>query len=255
MEMVSNIYNVYIVNVLDILILAYVFYRIILIIKGTRTIQIILGILFLLALTIISRDVLHLRAVTWILEHFWLAAVIIFAVVFQTEIRNVLAQIGSYIWGNGADMKDTNVNDIVGAVEDLSMSMTGGLIAIENEVGLKNFAETGVILNANISKELILSIFKNKSAPLHDGAIIISNDRISSAACLLPLSHNTDVKIFGTRHRAALGLSEITDAVVIVVSEETGQVSIAYKGNLRGNISLNKLKEIISTKGEVLKVK
>lgn len=255
MEMMSNIYSAYVVNVLDIVILSYVFYRIILIIKGTRAIQIILGILFLLGLTIVSRDVLHLRAVTWVLENFWLAAVIIFAVVFQIEIRNVLAQIGSHIWGNGADMKDTYINDIVGAVEDLSASMTGGLIAIENEVGLKNFTETGIMLNANISKELILSIFKNKSAPLHDGAIIIFNDKISAAGCLLPLSHNTDVKIFGTRHRAALGLSEITDAVIVVVSEETGQISVAYKGVLRGNVSAQKLKEIISTNGGVLKTK
>ena len=166
MQTISGIYASYLVNILDILILAAVFYRVILVIKGTRAIQIILGILFLLGFTVVARDVLHLRAVTWLLDSFWFAAVIIFAVVFQIEIRNVLAQIGSQIWGHGANIKETYVTDIVEAVEDLSMSMTGGLIAIENDMGLKNFTETGVTLNANISKELILSIFKNKSAPL-----------------------------------------------------------------------------------------
>lgn len=255
MELITSIYTTYLAPVLDILILAYVFYRILLIIKGTRAIQIILGILIILGLTIAVRF-LGLGATTWLLEHFWFAAVIIFAVVFQTEIRNLLAQIGGYIGGgNGIAIKELYINEIILAVEDLSASMSGGLIAIENEVGLKNFTETGIMLNANISRELILSIFKNKSAPLHDGAIIINNDKMSAAACLLPLSHDTNVKIFGTRHRAALGLSEITDAIVIVVSEETGQVSVAYKGKLHGDISSQKLKEILVSNGEVLKGK
>ncbi|MCL2335510.1 MAG: diadenylate cyclase CdaA [Endomicrobia bacterium] len=255
MDTIAGIYGKYIVNVLDILILAFVFYRVILIIKGTRATQIILGILFLLGLTIVARDVVHLRAVSWILDNFWFAAVIIFAVVFQTEIRNVLAQIGSQIWGSGANIKETYIADIAEAVEDLSASMMGCLIVIENDMGLKNYTETGVALNANISKELLLSIFKNKSAPLHDGAVIIVNNKITAAGCLLPLSHDTDVKLFGTRHRAALGLSEITDALVIVVSEETGHVSAAYKGKLISNISISKLKEIISTNGSGLKGK
>ncbi|AKL98244.1 diadenylate cyclase CdaA [Endomicrobium proavitum] len=250
MQMLRHIYDLYIVNALDILILAFIFYRIILIIKGTRATQILLGILFVLILTVIARDVVHLRALAWILNKFWLAAVIIFAVVFQSEIRNVFAQIGANIWGSGARIKDEYVNDILEAVEILSSTKTGGLIVVENEIGLKSYAETGVILNANISKELILSIFKNKSAPLHDGAIIIYNDKITAAGCVLPLSHNTNVKIYGTRHRAALGLSEVTDAVIVVVSEETGNVSVAYKNKLHSNVSSAKLKEIIETNGE-----
>ena len=256
MDTFYGIYGKYIVNVLDVAILAFLFYRVILIIKGTRAIQIILGILTLLALTLVARDILHLRALTWLLSNFWLAAVIIFAVVFQSEIRSVLAQIGGNIWGSSsASIKDSYVNEIVEAVDDLSVSMTGGLIVIENEVGLKNFTETGVILNANISKELILSIFKNKSAPLHDGALFVHNDKISAAGCLLPLSHNTEVKLYGTRHRAALGLSEITDAVIIAISEETGQISVAYKGKLKNNITAHKLQEIIISNGKVLKTK
>ncbi|MDR1195756.1 MAG: diadenylate cyclase CdaA [Endomicrobium sp.] len=242
----SLIYDTYIVNILDITILAFLFYRVILTIKGTRAIQILLGILVILLLTVIARDILHLRALTWLLNNFWLAAVIIFAVVFQIEIRSVLAQIGGNIWGNSGNVKESYIKEIADAVENLSLTMSGGLIALENEVGLKNFTETGIMLNANISKELLLSIFKNKSAPLHDGAVVIYNEKIIAAGCLLPLSHNTEVKLYGTRHRAALGLSEITDALIIVVSEETGHISVAYKGKLKSNISVNKLKDTIS---------
>jgi diadenylate cyclase len=255
METLVAIYNLYISNILDIFILTLIFYRIILIIQGTRTIQIFVGILFILGLTVVSRDILHLKALSWLLDNFWLAAVIIFAVIFQTEIRNLLAQVGGRLWGSKSKIKDSYVIEIIDAVEDLSSSMVGGLIAIENEIGLKNFTETGVLLNADISRELLLSIFKNKSAPLHDGAIIVSNARIISAGCVLPLSHDTNVKLFGTRHRAALGLSEVTDAVVVVVSEETGQISVAHDSKLHGNISLSKLREIINTNGEVLRTK
>jgi diadenylate cyclase len=211
--------------------------------------------LFILGLTVVSRDVLHLKALSWLLDNFWLTAVIIFAVIFQIEIRNVLAQIGGQLWGSKNKIQNSYVTEIIEAVEGLSSSKMGGLIAIENEIGLKNFTETGITLNADISNELLLSIFKNKSAPLHDGAVIVFNGKISAAGCLLPLSHDTSVKIFGTRHRAALGLSEVTDAVIIVVSEETGRISVAYKGKLYGDISTSKLKEIINTNGEVLKSK
>jgi diadenylate cyclase len=250
-----RIYNLYIVNILDVLILSIIFYKVILVIKGTRAIQIVVGLLFILALTVVSRDILHLRALSWLLENFWLAAVIIFTVIFQTEIRNVLAQIGGQFWGLKTKVPDSYATEIIAAVEDLSASMIGGLIAIENEIGLKNFTEMGVALNADISKELLLSIFKNKSAPLHDGAVIIFDGKIIAASCLFPLSHNTNIKIVGTRHRAALGLSEVTDAVVIIVSEETGQISVAYKGNLTSNILASNLKEIINTNGKAWKLK
>jgi len=248
-----NIYNKYIANFLDIIILAVVFYRIILVVKKTRAIQIIFGIFIILFFTIVAKF-LRLRALFWVLENFWFAAVIIFSVVFQSEIRSVLAQIGGQIYGSKLKIKDSYVSEIIEAVEDLSISMTGGIISVENKVGLRNFTETGIPLNADISKELLLSIFKNKSAPLHDGAVIIFNDKILAAGCLLPLSH-INVKMFGTRHRAALGLSEVTDAVTIVVSEETGHISVAYKGKMKAITSLVELREIVSTNGESLRSK
>ncbi|MDR3113870.1 MAG: diadenylate cyclase CdaA [Endomicrobium sp.] len=252
LQTLSNIYSSYIANILDILVMAYVFYRVILIIKGTRAMQVILGILIILAVTVIVK-IMGLTATSWILEKFWLAAVIIFAVVFQVEIRNVFAQLGGQLGGKTSQLKHSYIDEIVSAAEDLSSSMTGALIALEKDTGLKNYMETGVVLNARISRELFLSIFKNKSAPLHDGAVIICTDKIAAAGCLLPLSNSTDVKLYGTRHRAALGLSEITDALVIVVSEETGQISVAYKGKLKGNLSVQKLREIISGNGESFK--
>jgi diadenylate cyclase len=256
MEAMLNIYNTYIINILDILIFAIIFYRIVLIIKGAISIQIIVGVLFVLGFTIIAEYVLHLRALSWLLNRLWITTVVIFVVIFQPEIRNILARIGGYLWGLKAKVKNSYITEIIKAVEDLSMSMSGGLVAIGNEIGLKNFTETGIPLNADISKELLLSIFKNKSAPLHDGAVIIFNDKILAAGCLLPLNHDTGVKIIlGTRHRAALGLSEVTDAVIIVVSEETGLVSVAYKGKLNCNISSVELRGIISTNGKDLKAK
>jgi diadenylate cyclase len=264
MATMLHIYRAYIVNILDILVLTVVFYKLILAIKGTRAIQIVVGILFVLGLTMVARDILSLKALSWLLEKFWLAAVIIFAVIFQAEIRNVLAQVGGqlgrrlksklflrHFWSPKPQIQDSYVADIVETAQDLSASMAGGLIAIENDIGLKNYAETGVFLNADISKELLLSIFKNKS-PLHDGAVIIIDGKISAAGCLLPLSQDTNVKLSGTRHRAALGLSQATDAMIVVVSEETGRVSVAYKGKLHGDISASELKEVINSKGEVL---
>ncbi|MDR3111684.1 MAG: diadenylate cyclase CdaA [Elusimicrobiota bacterium] len=233
MNLLLYIYDAYISNILDILTLTVIFYKIILIIKGTRTIQVLAGIFFILALTIVSRDILRLNALSWILENFWLAAVVIFSVVFQTEIRNLFAQVGGQFLSSKNKIKDTFLCEIVESLEDLSINKYGALIVIENEIGLKNFVETGVILGATISKELLLSIFKSKHAPLHDGAVIISGEKIVAANCVIPLSNNANIKLHGTRHRAALGLSESTDAVVIVVSEETGRISVAFKGELK----------------------
>ena len=255
METLTEIYGTYIANALDIIILTVIFYKVILLIRGTRATQVMLGVLLVLALTIIARDVLHLQALTWLLSNFWLAAVIILAVVFQSEIRSMLAQIGSTLWGHKTKLKGEYVNDIVEVVEDMSSSKCGCLIVIENETGLRNYVETGVLLNADISAELLLTIFKNKNTPLHDGATIIYQDRIAAAGCLLPLSNSRSIKIYGTRHRAALGLSEVADAIVIVVSEETGHISIAYKSKLYSNISTIRLKEFITTNGEVLNKK
>jgi diadenylate cyclase len=249
MQTLTHLWNAYISNVLDIVILAIIFYQIILFLKGTRAIQIIVGIAVLIVVAFIAKNVLHLKAFSWVVDKFWFGAVIIFAIVFQNEIRNFLAQIGTRISSGLNKIEDSYATEITAAAIDLSRMRAGALMVLEHDIGLKNITSTGVKLNANISRELLLSIFANKSAPLHDGAAVIYNEKISAAGCMLPLSNDTDIRMFGTRHRAALGLSEITDAMIIVVSEETGHISIAYKGKIHWNIHHENLKQsILETK-------
>jgi diadenylate cyclase len=234
----------YIVHVVDILIVAYIFYRLFLLIRGTRAVQIILGLATLVVLTFLSKDVLHLNTLNWLLNRFWVAAVVILVVVFQPEIRSALAQLGSHGWSKIILPTELDfINEIADAAKECSQRQIGALIVLEQEVGLKTYIETGVMLNAYARKELLLSIF-NPRSPLHDGAVIVQNQRIASASCVLPLSHEPIVsEILGTRHRAAIGLSEISDAIIIVVSEETGKVSVAKKGRLESNVDIEELRK------------
>jgi diadenylate cyclase len=231
MELVAHIWNVYIVNILDILILAYIFYRILLVIKGTRTIQIVIGLIVLVAITIIARDVLHLETLSWLMSRFWLAAVVILAVVFQTEIRYALAKIGSKLFFAETKIKSNFLNEICEAAVEMSRIRMGALIVIEKDMGLKNYTETGIKIDAVITHELLLSIFNTK-APIHDGAVIIKDEKIDSAGCVLPISTEIEVKHLGTRHRAGIGLSALTDAIVVVVSEQTGIISVCLDGKI-----------------------
>ena len=246
MELVAHIWNVYISNILDILILAYIFYRILLVIKGTRTIQVVIGLIVLVAVTIIARDVLHLQTLSWIMGKFWLAAVVILAVVFQSEIRYALAKIGSKLFLFGTKIKSNFISEIVEAATEMSKIRMGALIVLEKDMGLKNYTETGIKLDAKVTHELLLSIFNTK-APIHDGAVIIKNEKIEAAGCVLPISTEIEVKHLGTRHRAGIGLSATTDAIVLVVSEETGNISICVDGKIEV-VSKENLLEVLTNK-------
>ncbi|MBQ2219860.1 MAG: diadenylate cyclase CdaA [Elusimicrobia bacterium] len=246
MELVAHIWNVYISNILDILILAYIFYRILLVIKGTRTIQVVIGLIVLVAVTIIARDVLHLQTLSWIMGKFWLAAVVILAVVFQSEIRYALAKIGSKLFLFGTKIKSNFISEIVEAATEMSKIRMGALIVLEKDMGLKNYAETGIKLDAKVTHELLLSIFNTK-APIHDGAVIIKDEKIEAAGCVLPISTEIEVKHLGTRHRAGIGLSATTDAIVLVVSEETGNISICVDGKIEV-VSKENLLEVLTNK-------
>ena len=246
MELVAHIWNVYIANILDILILTYVFYRILLVIKGTRTIQVVIGLIVLVAVTIIARDVLHLETLSWIMGKFWLAAVVILAVVFQSEIRYALAKIGSKLFLFGTKIKSNFISEIVEAAAEMSKIRMGALIVIEKDMGLKNYTETGIKLDAKVTHELLLSIFNTK-APIHDGAVIIKDEKIDSAGCVLPISTEIEVKHLGTRHRAGIGLSAVTDAIVVVVSEETGNISICIDGKIE-TVSSENLLEVLTNR-------
>lgn len=244
MELLSNIWFTYIVNILDILIVAYIFYRTLLVIKGTRTIQVVIGLIILVGITILARDVLHLQTLSWLMSKFWVAAVVILAVVFQTEIRYGLAKLGSKLFFTETKIKSNFLEEIVEAAKEMSKIKMGALIVIEREMGLKNYADTGTYIDAKITHELLLSIFNTK-APIHDGAVIIKDEKLQSAGCVLPISTEIEVKHLGTRHRAGIGISSITDAIVLVVSEETGRISLFIDGKSE-KVNNNNLLEVVS---------
>ena len=233
-------------HVLDILLVAYIFYKLMLVVKGTRSVQILQGILFLAVGTFFINEVLHLPMARWLLGKFWMAGLVILAVVFQPEIRAALAQLGSqqlsrWIFPGRFEF----VDEIIKALKECAEKRIGALIVLEQDTGLKNYVETGTRIHGEISSELVLSLLHPRS-PLHDGAIIISGTQLTAAGCLLPLSDDPQLaKVLGTRHRAAVGVTEFSDALVLVVSEETGQISVARDGRLQRGVDLDKLRDQI----------
>jgi diadenylate cyclase len=220
-------------SLVDIILVSILVYYILYPLKGTRSARTAFGIVLLILLNFIS-DRFKLQTMAWILQNFLAYIVIAIIVIFQTDIRKALATFGRNPFLEFLNIKNLPTDylgELQRAVNLLARRNTGALIVIERELELKNLIETGVKLEAEIRSELLLSIF-NTHVPLHDGAVIISGGRISSAAAILPLSSRTDLdKEYGTRHRAALGLSEESDAIIIVVSEERGTVTIAFNGN------------------------
>ncbi len=215
----------------DILIITYVIYRIALLIRGTRAMQMVLG-LIVLGGAFVTSQMLGLFTVNWILNNFLASLIVILVVIFQADLRRALTRVGSRPFFGGRARAQGVVEELAEAAAWLSAHRIGGLIAIEDGVGLHEYIEAGRPIEGHLSAELLETIFMPGS-PLHDGAVIVKGDRIIAAACLLPLSSNPGVaRTLGTRHRAALGLAEETDATVIVVSEEDGTISIARRGNL-----------------------
>ena len=233
-------------HAVDIVLVAFIFYRLMLIVRGTRSVQILQGILVLAAITFVINEAVRLPMTGWLLQKFWMAGIVILAVVFQPEIRSALAQLGSQQFSRWIiPGRFDFIDEIVAALKECADKRIGALIVVEQETGLKNYVETGTKINGEISSELILSLLHPRS-PLHDGAIIISGSQIAAAGCLLPITDDPHfAKILGTRHRAAVGLSEISDALVLIVSEETGQCSIARGGRLQREIDFMKLREEI----------
>ncbi len=218
-------------DILDILVVTFIIYQLILIIKGTRSVQMILGLVIISAIYFMS-VALDMAALQWLLKTFLGSLLLIVVIVFQHDIRRALTQVGKSPFQKNMDTTEKELDEIVRAVFYLSKRRIGALIVLERETGLRDFVESGSDLDATLSKELLISIFMPVS-PLHDGGVIIRKGRIQTAGCILPLTKNPYInKRFGTRHRAALGLSEETDAVVIVVSEETQEVSLVQHGAL-----------------------
>jgi len=218
-------------DIIDILIVSVIIYRIILLIRGTRAVQMLIGIVVITVIYFISRE-LDLLTLNWLLRTFLSSIFLIVIIVFQRDIRRVLTQVGKTPFQKQHDLMAHDLNEIIKAVTHLARRRIGAIIAIERETGLRDYIESGHSIDAKVSRELLISIFLPAS-PIHDGSVVVYNGRIHSAGCLLPLSNNPYIaKHYGTRHRAAIGLSEETDAVVIVVSEETQQISMAMNGHI-----------------------
>jgi diadenylate cyclase len=240
----QSLWSNILIHVVDILVVAFVFYHVLRLIRGTRAIQVLRGVVILAALTFLVHRGLHLPTLGWILRTFWVAWAVILAVVFQPELRSLLAQLGSRRLGRILLPEELHfVDEIVSALKEASQHHIGMLIALEQETGLRNFIETGTLINGEVSRDLLLTLFHPRTL-LHDGAVIIREDRLVAAACVLPLSNDPGLsRILGTRHRSAVGLTEISDAVVLVVSEETGTVSVARDGRLERDVDLDQLRD------------
>jgi diadenylate cyclase len=233
-------------DALDVLIVAFIIYRTFLLVKGTRASQLIVGVIMIVFVYYFSKK-LDLFALGWILNNFVSSIVLVIVVVFQNEIRRVLLALGrSPFFKKITYVEETFFFDeLVNACMVMSKKKTGALIVIEREVGLEEFMEIGVRLDAEVNTELIVSVFQY-SSPLHDGAMIIREGRIKAASCILPLTMKDTIdKERGTRHRAAVGITEVTDAVTLVASEEKGKMSYAFKGELHWNVDGETLKKVL----------
>ncbi|MGD1049220.1 MAG: diadenylate cyclase CdaA [Candidatus Krumholzibacteriaceae bacterium] len=231
------------IDILDILIVAFLFYRLFLLIRGTRAAQMFIGLFLLIIVSFVARW-LNMNALNWILSSLKTVWVIAFVILFQPELRRALSLLGqNRILGYFIKVEESGtVSEIVKACHLLTQSGLGAIIAIEQDVGLRNYIETGTPIDALVTAELLVTIFTPPS-PLHDGAVVIEKNRIIAAGCILPLSQNPRLaKSLGTRHRAGLGLSEESDAVVIIVSEETRTISLAFGGKLKRKLDINTLR-------------
>jgi len=231
-------------DLIDILLVCIIIYRVLLLIRGTRAVQMLTGFGIILIAYYLS-DRFRFHTLHTILVEFFNNLILILIIVFQEEIRKVLTQVGRnpFFTSTNTIEEVSIIEELCQAAHMLAQQNVGALIVLERETGLKNYVEAGTALDSKVSADLIVSIF-HPSSPVHDGAIIIRNSRISSAGCLLPISRDPALrKELGTRHRAALGLTHETDAVVIVVSEERGEVSLVHHGTMFRDLDINKLRQ------------
>lgn len=230
------------ISVVDILLAAAIIYQLFALIKGTRASLMLLGVLALAVAFYLSR-LSDLATVNWLISTLLPYAAFALIVVFAPEIRQVLARLGRKVAITRGASTAEAYDDIVLAANLFSQNQTGALIVIEREIGLRTYIESGVLLDAQISYDLLATIFR-PSAPLHDGAAIVQRDRIAAAACFLPLSMNPVLSTqLGTRHRAGIGVTEETDAIAVIVSEETGSISLAVGGAIERDLTVDHLRD------------
>ncbi|MGI6680832.1 MAG: diadenylate cyclase CdaA [Bdellovibrionota bacterium] len=235
-------------NIIDLLLVTFIIYRVLLLLKGTRAAAMLIG-LFIVVATYFIASFLELKTLSWILYQFLSSIIIILIVIFQDEIKRGLTKVGIKSFFKLQRQTDVETDKIIDeltlATIRLSQDKTGALIVIKGDVGLDDFLEDATILDAVINRKLILAVFDKNSA-LHDGAMIIEGGRIKAVGCMLPLSYDPNIDpILGTRHRAALGISERSDAIIIVVSEETGGITICRDRKLHRNLDPVMLREFL----------
>lgn len=237
---INDIINTVWKPVIEITILWFIIYRLLLFIKGTRAVQVLRGIIIIVIIFFITQQ-MRFDVINWIFTKLFALSVIAFLIVFQPEMRSGLARIGrEKVFGN-IITEERTIEEIAKSAPVLARKKVGAIIAIQREVSLEPYIESGVEIDSNLTSELLNTIFM-PNTPLHDGGIVVHGDRLVAAGCLFPLTQNPDVnKLLGTRHRAALGLSEETDAVCVVVSEETGSISIANAGKLTHDLDRERL--------------
>jgi len=235
-------------DILDILLVTLVFYTLLRLIHGTQAVQLMRGVLFFVLLTIAIANAFQLTAFTWLIRGATSALLVAIPVIFQPEIRRALERLGrtSVIFTHAERGEAEQViEEVAEAAEYLSQHRLGGLIVLEQETGLQDFIDTGSPVDSVVSSEILIAIFYPYTA-LHDGAVIIRGDRIVAAGCVLPLTENPLLdRRFGTRHRAAIGLSEQTDAIVVVISEERGTISVAHDGRIVQGLASTRLRNVL----------
>jgi diadenylate cyclase len=233
-------------TILDILLVALIIYVVLVMIRGTRAAPMLAG-LAAVAVAFYLARIGELVTLNWLVSHLVPYVVFALIVVFQSEIRHVLSDVGRRLsFGRGSAVGGDSYDDIVLAANLFSQHQTGALIVIEREIGLRTYIESGVAMDARLSYDLLATIFR-PSAPLHDGAVIIQKDRLAAAACFLPLSMNPVLSTqMGTRHRAGIGITEETDAIAVIVSEETGAISVAVAGAIDRDLTVEQLRERLS---------
>ena len=247
---ITSLMLIRVTDIVDIAIIAYVVYKLFSILKDTRAEQVLKGLIFVLIFASIA-DMLNINTVSWVMNQFLTVSLVFIIVVFQPELRRALEYIGRsrFFTKSFVEIKDETlsqvVEEIIEAVASLSRQKIGALIVIERKTGLSEVAETGTKIEGQVSSDLLINIFI-PNTPLHDGAVIIKEDMIKAAGCFLPLTDNMSLsKDLGTRHRAALGISEKSDGLAIVVSEETGAISIAENGSLARYLDIKTLEQIL----------
>ncbi len=228
----------------DIALVSFLLYQVIQHLRGSRALAVLMG-LFILAVMFVASKTLGFYTLSWLLDHIFSSLFLVIVIIFQQDIRHALGEIGASSFFKRKSVKASGMEEIVIACEDMAKAHIGALIVIEGNMRLDDMIKReGVSVDAKLSRQLLKNIFYPK-APLHDGAVIISRSRIWAAACILPLAEAKG-QAFGTRHRAALGITEETDATVVVVSEERGEISLASKGILIRNLTSSKLRSALN---------